>query len=622
MAKIDVNFVPDELCLVVRAPAVPNAGDLYAETRRWANARIRDLLPLPNPTPRPSGLQNDLDMSSLRDTYAPGEELLRELRREGAHQPVPWVVLTPKAGETTALLFYSLFRGNLSGSADDRLRTQLDRTRRLADVLNWALLVETTTGDLGGGRVFEAATPNWLTSASGNGSGGGCPGARPEPAPQGGPGDFEFDGPVGRLLNDHDLGGSALVAILDTSPTREQVVAASGRNPLLTTLAARVASGTLKVNRTAAPAGTAPAERPLLDRDYYRTFLRGYKPHLWDATPDPSPGVVPNEADFEQVDHGLFVAGIVHTIAPDARIELIQVLNDHGRGDLLALAEVIRQLPALRQVREREHLIVNMSLGADVPAGLWHLKYSYRSAFEALTAQPGVNLEADANAGLTELAANGASAQVRALAADALWMTLRSHVGLQRAVRYILDEGALVVAAAGNDYDEHHETSLKAGSIRHEPRHPARYDGVLAVGATGPDAQPASYSNRADVPALDNGVSTFGGAAARAGEGQLPRVVAGAGIRGVMTANRLPFPGSPQNRHGWAYWAGTSFAAPIVSALAARLWALLPTLAGVASPGPADVIAFLRGQCAERLGHGGDPDGVLDAPTIRARQVP
>jgi hypothetical protein len=37
---------------------------------------------------------------------------------------------------------------------------------------------------------------------------------------------------------------------------------------------------------------------------------------------------------YRMTDHGLFVAGIIHTIAPQAELHLIEVLNPYGVGDL------------------------------------------------------------------------------------------------------------------------------------------------------------------------------------------------------------------------------------------------------------------------------------------------
>ena len=100
--------------------------------------------------------------------------------------------------------------------------------------------------------------------------------------------------------------------------------------------------------------------------------------------------------------------------------------------------------------------------------------------------------------------------------------------------------GILVVASAGND-----------GSC--VPQYPAAYDGVIAVGALGPDG-PAPWTNYGEwvdacAPGTDLVSSFFA-----AFDGPEPRV------------NTV----DPDRFAGWATWSGTSFAAPVVVAALAR----------------------------------------------------
>src|SRR5262249_7716102 len=91
----------------------------------------------------------------------------------------------------------------------------------------------------------------------------------------------------------------------------------------------------------------------------------------------PSPGPVPSypmQRQYLMADHGLFVAGILHTIAPDAALGMIRVLNDYGAGYLTSL---IRGLQRLDLVSARP-LVVNLSLTVHVPVqadlpALWSL---------------------------------------------------------------------------------------------------------------------------------------------------------------------------------------------------------------------------------------------------------
>jgi hypothetical protein len=100
--------------------------------------------------------------------------------------------------------------------------------------------------------------------------------------------------------------------------------------------------------------------------------------------------------------------------------------------------------------------------------------------------------------------------------------------------------GIVVVASAGNQ-----------GSCT--PQYPAAYDGVVAVGALGPDG-PAPWTNYGDwVDACAPGVDLVSSFFA-AFDGPDPR---------INTAD-------PDRFAGWATWSGTSFSAPVVVAALAR----------------------------------------------------
>jgi len=111
---------------------------------------------------------------------------------------------------------------------------------------------------------------------------------------------------------------------------------------------------------------------------------------------------------------------------------------------------------------------------------------------------------------------------------------------LRSAVAKAQQSGIVVVASAGNE-----GTS--------EPQYPAAYDGVVAVGALGPDG-PTPWTNygswvNACAPGADLVSSFFASF-----DGPEPRV------------NTM----DPDKFEGWATWSGTSFAAPVVVAVLAR----------------------------------------------------
>jgi len=248
-------------------------------------------------------------------------------------------------------------------------------------------------------------------------------------------------------------------------------------------------------------------------------------------------------------DHGLFVAGIIHSIVPQATIHLIEVLSPLGVGDLETLSgglqkvlDVIYQKPPEPSESEepqepRRKLVVNCSWMLDLPRVEEHLQaLSYTDpehAFEWEVWQLAVNDENQA------LALQGKCERLMAL-------------------------GRQVIAAAGND-----RQGTNNGSIAPATRFPAAFLNTVGVGALPKDAVPdsttqkypsSSYSNIADVPNTEIKIATLGG---EEGEG-----------KGVLGLYLGEFPGceNQPNCTKWAWWAGTSFAAPILTgAIAAVL---------------------------------------------------
>jgi hypothetical protein len=138
----------------------------------------------------------------------------------------------------------------------------------------------------------------------------------------------------------------------------------------------------------------------------------------------------------------------------------------------------------------------------------------------------------------------------------------------------VLDDHKIMVAAAGND------SQRSPTNLGDETGYPAKWGFVVGVGALGKDGKPAKYSNKSDKPE-QQGFMVFGGdyddepftaqTTAYTGEGT--------GIIGVFTGDfagnligkteSTPVEIVP-NKNGFAEWAGTSFAAPIVSAMLAQ----------------------------------------------------
>ena len=302
-----------------------------------------------------------------------------------------------------------------------------------------------------------------------------------------------------------------LVAILDAFPelgVRPETMPQIDDTDLLGRVLAQTVTGGKALESVQIIRDTATAAH-----ENYVTSLNGHRPkdgrHLYDCA---------GNLDDMQVDHGLFVAGIVQSIAPQAKLCLIRVLNEYGVGDVLGLSEGLLQAQALADALELK-LIINCSLALAIPPGEETLR-----------------------------------TQILMVCPDPLAETLRlihANVDGDR------DPRCVVVSAAGNDSCE-----LPQNAHR-RPSYPASFPTVVGVAALDRNGAEVAYSNRADTdltgPDLrTSGVATFGGEA-NSDTG---------GVRGLYLSD--PYPDGTQNTSRWAVWAGTSFATPIVSGLIAR----------------------------------------------------
>jgi hypothetical protein len=283
-------------------------------------------------------------------------------------------------------------------------------------------------------------------------------------------------------------------------------------------------------------------------------------------------------------DHGLFVAGTVRDLAPSAEVRLLRVLSDYGVGDLLVLAHVLSRLPDAFLTDPTRRLVVNLSLVADLPPSDRLLPTWLPNTAKDPTTL--VRRYADVCAVLNAV-----------------------HGCLFRCIDSLTArrDQVLIVAAAGND--------ALGRPVRPEPRLPARYDDVFGVAAVRQSVQASNFSNRGDSVVLGNGVAVLGGNAVpdpinpntRSPLVDTSTSPADA-VVGIFSSERLPIDGQA-NETGWVYWAGTSFAAPIVSAFAAGVWAAEPGLSAD------DVVARVRAFQST-------PNSDLEVPAIVATQTP
>lgn len=343
--------------------------------------------------------------------------------------------------------------------------------------------------------------PNWMAAGAPENTGGGGPGGRPQAISaaelaqlrSAQPAFWQFALPAGLRLQRPaaERGAGIDIYILDTAPDRAALDGALARWQAAHPLVAALLGSNSPLD-----IAYAGADHLLGQLDY----------------------VLP-DAHYLMPDHGLFVAGIIHAIAPAARLHLVEVLNPYGVGSLESIA---RGFALAAQAAARGPVIVNASLCLDVPQPDRAWLRTLRKDEPFWASQPPERLA-------------------------------RTITPFQQLCDALHSQQAAVVAAAGNEG--------RAGY--HPPaRYPAAFESVLGVGALKADAvTPADYSNLSDAP-LRAGVAAFGG-----------EVTAGTadGRSGMVGMYTGAFPDGAANETGWARWAGTSFAAPVVAGALAAL---------------------------------------------------
>lgn len=265
---------------------------------------------------------------------------------------------------------------------------------------------------------------------------------------------------------------------------------------------------------------------------------------------------------YRMPDHGLFIAGIIHNIAPEADLHVFKAFTDDGSSSSEAIANGINLIlktfrnpnDTPEQKKRRRPLIVHCSFGLDLH---------------------------DDNSGLTE--------QIKGMTKS-----------LEEVFNQLITQDrVIVVAAAGNHIGE---------SPRPPATFPAAFKNVIGVGAlpkassiTPSEHKAASYSNLSDDRNPDEGFMIFGG---EPGYGNgvhsiyisefpvyaegcisyLWRKLTGTGFDGWKGPGHIPPDpktlGISRVRYEvhdkpYAYWAGTSFAAPHITGIVAN-WCSQP----------------------------------------------
>ena len=455
-------------------------------------------------------------------------------------------LFTPSSGQgTLAMCFFHCANAPITPASSSLSQgmtspTTPDSTYAIVSLLNQNLDKLRNNGNI----PIVAAAPNWM-------SGGtpitkNCPADPPIPLTGTNAkfSNWKFRLPELSPTMQDLTGKGVTVFVLDTIPTAEHIRKAAklagGKNVLLKRIKAAMdsASPSFVVQYNRMPARLAPNIQAGKDLD----------------------GEI---YGFKMRDHGLFVAGIIRDLVPEAKIECVRVLNDSGVGDTAVLCHALHEIQDRMAQENLEQVIINLSLeyspsDANLP-GIWFGKGNCC----CYTSQ-------DLASVIGEIG--------------------HLRLGIHQIIQSLTSRGAVIVAASGNESNANSHPPQRYG-----PRYPAAFPEVISVGAVDKNGQAASYSDYPAVPPQHNGIATYGGsiplpvppALSQASEPKAPGAKTWASVDdavvGVYTSSHYPmllagdvppdpdgYP-APSSSHCWAYWSGTSFATPIISALAARV---------------------------------------------------
>jgi hypothetical protein len=427
----------------------------------------------------------------------------------------------------------------------DLLQDDLDLQLKLIFLLDDELAKPSNESSL------QVVSPNWLMSGSRETPGGtGGPGGKPSPY-DGPSNNTEYKFNNSKLFPQQyldylrpDCDENVVVAILDTAPYpkswRDLIISDSG------TTSFEIVSDQGEWEYIYDEWVTQRKEDP---HSLIRTLL---DPTDGCLTIHPDPRVMDGrfrdmtciDHEYEMNDHGLFVAGIIHSLAPHAELHLFQVLNSYGLGDLEIIGET---LTGVFSQFESKPLVINLSLNYGIPLEMAHTKVGKtRTKMKKKLVNDTIGKEL---------------LEPKLESKYVPWL-IRAAKPAELMYDLFYDRNSGIIAAAGNDWDDQ-----EPGSSRPQARYPAAFDHVVGVGALtrggkGMPIKAANYSNIADRPPK-SGITTLGGEEG-AKNGLLGTYV------GKFPSNASQSDG-PSNNSGWAWWSGTSFATPIISGLVAAI---------------------------------------------------
>ncbi len=411
---------------------------------------------------------------------------------------------------------------------------------RLVDLINSNLK---TLQDVPYNIPITAACPTWYSTGNPVFPTG-CPAIPPIPLPEqlsctSSPGLWPFSFPSLSADMQEMTGDGATVFVLDTLPR----------------------SGDLS------RAAEAAEEHNLLMLDVVNNVTLGYQ-LLPDSLDVPSPNQPTTGKDiggyligFHIPDHGLYIAGIIRDIAPGAHVECVRVLNDMCVGNMATVAKALETI---------QYRMSKINPDTKLPGDLYQKPVV-------------INLS-------MVISPSDDDIKQQQVASDLDLIRKNLLIPIQTLIQL----GAVIIASAGNEAD------LRAGSAAMNPsgkRPKALYPAAFAYDTVLGNALPFNPIEIIPVGAVDSkgntttyscypgpkGIATYGGevpkAAATPGPGGMTQAIDIDAVIGIYSnlwypalSHTDPHPRYPvPNAHGWAYWVGTSFAAPIITGLAARV---------------------------------------------------
>lgn len=234
--------------------------------------------------------------------------------------------------------------------------------------------------------------------------------------------------------------------------------------------------------------------------------------------------------------HGLFVAGLIHAIAPDSEIQLIRVLDDNGCGQLWVLIKALQNFTSemSKLSTDLDKVVINMSLTV-------HSEKPYETQQDEDPVDCSKLLKKNIHD-------NSQSYSLKASIDQA----------------YCL--GAVIVAAAGNDNLKEDENGNPVDPWPQQ--FPAEYNSVIGVASSNNIGERSCFSNVGDVAAPGGDGKEEVNA-----DGKLTCTEMASTCDGSIDCQYgLISLAQTDNGPQYVYWSGTSFSAPLVSGLAALIY--------------------------------------------------